>query len=167
MKKLLFLSVVALAACSKSGGGAGGSSSCEASIDHALNGMAGNAAGPMAEVKDKLRVVFVNHCNADKWPAAVTDCFSKAASQPDIKKCRQLLPEDQAKAIQQEIMAMMMDAMQKNGGAGGGMMHGGGMQGGAMHGGGAAPPPAGAGSQDTAPSGNGGTPTTEGAGSAK
>lgn len=165
MKKLLFLSVLALAACSKSGGGGGGGTTCESAIDNALNKMAGGAAGPMAEMKDKLRTVFVNHCNADKWPAAVTDCFSKATSQPEIKKCRQLLPEDQAKAIQQEIMTMMMEAAQKNGG-GGGMMHGGGGMGGGMHGGGE-PPPAGAGSQDTAPNGNGGTPTTDGSGSAK
>ncbi|HEY4179899.1 MAG TPA: hypothetical protein VGM90_23820 [Kofleriaceae bacterium] len=168
MKKLLFLSVIALAACSKSGGGGGGGSSCATAIDSALNNMASGATGPMAEMKDKLRGVYLKHCEADKWPAAVIDCFSNAKAQPDIRKCRQSLPEDQAKAVQAEVMQMMAGAGGMGGGGmmhgGGGDMHGGGM-GGSMHGGEA--PPAGAGSQDTAPNGNGGTPTTDGSGSAK
>jgi hypothetical protein len=98
----------------------------------------------------------------------VIDCFAKAKAQPDLRRCRQTLPEDQAKAIQQEVMQMMAGA---GGMPGGGMMHGGdmhgGSMGGSMHGGGDQPPPAGAGSSDTAPNGNGGTPMTGGSGSAQ
>ncbi|HEY4060089.1 MAG TPA: hypothetical protein VGM39_25920 [Kofleriaceae bacterium] len=174
MKKLLFLSVVALAACSKSGGGGAGGSSCAAAIDNALNSMAADNSGPMAEMKGKLREVYLKHCEADKWPAATIDCFSKAKAQPDIRHCRQTLPEDQAKAVQQEVMQMMAGAGGMQGMHGGGMHGGGDMQGGSMQGGATppttnagSPPPAGAGSQDTAPNGNGGTPITNGSGSAK
>lgn len=148
MSKLISIAfVLGLAACSKSSSGGASGDGCVAPISKAIDAMLSSRPGPpeaqaqMKSIGQKLQGVMVASCQADKWSAAVLTCFEGATDQPSIKKCRAMLPPDQAQHLQAGILKVM------SGGMGGGGPHGGG---GGM--GGPPPgPPAGGGSAATAP----------------
>ena len=101
-----------------------GAPSCEAAISKAVNTMAnptGAAQPGMEAMATNLKGVFVKHCEADKWPAEVINCYAAATDMSGMKACRQKLPPEQAQAVQKDIMDLMMKA------GGGGMAppHGG------------------------------------------
>lgn len=162
MSKLAsFALVLALVGCSKKSqsGGADGDP-CTAPINKAIDTMIGAGGADMKEqmkaFADKLRGIYVSACQTDKWPADVLSCFSAAGDQPSIKKCRQMLPPEQAQRVQQQIMAVMAGA----GGPGG---PGGGM--GPMHGGGGAPPAPPSGGTEPPPPAGSAAPPPAGSGS--
>lgn len=132
---------LAVGACKKSenkGAGGGGAQACAPAINKAIDGMmasrkqmiadrekAGQPVPPgmldgMNDIANKLRTVLTTSCEADKWSEAVITCFANASSQPDIKKCREGLPPDQAQRLQGEIIKVMGGGMGP-GGAGHGM----------------------------------------------
>lgn len=155
MKTILFATVIAFAAsgCSKKET-AGGADSCAPAIGAAIDNMLASRKGgdpammdQMNKVGTALRGVLIERCTTDKWDAKVIACFKTATDQPSIKKCRELLPAEQAQKVQADIIKVM------TGGAGGGPgmgaghggpmggPHGGGM--GGPHGGGMGGPPQG------------------------
>ncbi len=125
-KILLAAFLLASAGCSKKGGDA-----CTDAVNKAVDQMMSRVndgkmpdqmKAAMKDRADALKKVMVNRCTEDKWPAEVTDCYSKASSRPDIMACRGKLPPEQSQKLQAEEMQVMM------GGGGMGMApHGDGM----------------------------------------
>lgn len=118
MKKLIVLAAL-LAACSKGKGGADQCTSVAAgAVDRMMGklndapGMPESAKTEMKDKGEKLKAVIAKRCTEDKWPSDVIDCYSKAASMPDIKACRgKLSPELSAKLQSEELQAMMGGGM--------------------------------------------------------
>ncbi len=142
MSKLISIAfVLGLAACSKSSSGGASGEPCAPAIGKAIDAMLSSRPGPpeaqeqMKAIGQKLQGVLVSACQADKWSPEVLKCFEGATDQPGIKKCRGLLPPEQAQHLQTEIIKVM------SGGMGPGGPHGGG--GGGMGGPPAGAPPAG------------------------
>lgn len=137
MKTLLLSVLVSLVAagCGSKGGSA---AQCSAAIDKGVETMMGlvkqrmtamNApADQIAKVTEgsgKLKEVITKRCTEDKWPKEVIDCYASAASQQDLKGCREKLPKEAADKLRTEEMQVMSSMM-------GGMRPGRGMMGG-MH----------------------------------
>jgi len=130
MKKILFVTALALVGCSKkaeSGAAAAGGASCADAVAKAVGAMPGGG-----EVSEKLKTILTARCTEDKWAADVIKCYAtEATDMASMKKCRGMLPPEQQQRLMGEIRAAMMGAA----GGGGGPMHGGA----APMGGGAAP----------------------------
>ncbi|MBV8756257.1 MAG: hypothetical protein JO257_03210 [Deltaproteobacteria bacterium] len=115
----------------------------------------------MDEMGASMKQVMTNRCTEDKWPADVLKCYEGAGSVEEIRKCREMLPQDQQQKLRADEQQVMMKAMGAAGGPGMGAMPPGhegmggpGMGGpaaGGMAGSGAAPSPGGA-DQNGAPS---------------
>ncbi len=75
-------------------------------------------AKKMDEVSGALKQAMTNRCTEDKWSADVLKCYDGAGSMEDIRKCRQMLPQDQQQKLQADEMNVMMKSM---GGGPGGM----------------------------------------------
>jgi hypothetical protein len=73
----------------------------------------------MDEVSGALKQAMTNRCTEDKWSADVLKCYEGAGSMEDIRKCRGMLPADQAQKLQAEEMQVMMKAMGGQPGMGG------------------------------------------------
>jgi len=76
-------------------------------------------AKKMGEVAGSLKQAITNRCTEDKWSADVIKCYGGAASMEELRKCRQMLPQDQQAKLQAEEMQVMMKSM--GGGMGPGM----------------------------------------------
>ncbi len=87
-------------------------------------------AKKMDEVSGALKQAMTNRCTEDKWSADVLKCYDGAGSMEDIRKCRQMLPQDQQQKLQADEMNVMMKSMGGPGGMGGPGMGGPGMPGG-------------------------------------
>ena len=59
----------------------------------------------------RLEAVFANHCVDDRWPAAVIDCYAKAAGIDAQRTCRQLLPPDAQQKVQADEMNLVAGAL--------------------------------------------------------
>jgi hypothetical protein len=167
MKTLLLLSLcVALVGCGSKGGSA---AECGAAVNKGVDTMMGLVktrmesmnvpADQIAKVGEggaKLKEVITKRCTEDKWSKDVMDCYASAASQADLKSCREKLPKEQADKLHNEEMQVMASMM-------GGMRPGRGMHG-MMGGSGMTmspppPPPSGSGMAPApAPTGSAGTP---------
>jgi hypothetical protein len=121
----------------------------------------------MDEVSGALKQAMTNRCTEDKWSADVIKCYDGAGSMEEIRKCRQMLPADQAQKLQAEEMQVMMKAMGGQPGMGGPGM--GGMPGHPDMGGGTttAVPPTAPGSATIEGSAGAAVPAPAPAGSAK
>ena len=114
MKTMWILALaLAVAGCSKKAGGGDCSDAVNKAVDTMMSRMSGanvpdEMKAAMKERGDALKKVIINRCTEDKWPADVTDCYSKAASREDIKACRAKLPADQSSKLQAEEMQVMM-----------------------------------------------------------
>ena len=126
MKKFLILALI-LAACGsksdKSGDTAGGGDACSVATAKAVDQMIGTrlkrmearAGSDMADRKAKveeqatqLKGVLAKHCNDDKWPAEVVDCFGASATREAMQACRTKLPQEQQQALMADEMKVMM-----------------------------------------------------------
>lgn len=85
-------------------------------------------AKKMDEVSGSLKQAMTNRCTEDKWSEDVLKCYDGAGSMEEIRKCRQMLPQDQQQKLQADEMNVMMKSMGGPGGMGGPGM--GGMPGG-------------------------------------
>ena len=79
-----------------------------------------DAKAAMQEKGGKLADVIVKHCTKDGWGEDVIGCYKSAGSMNDMRACRGKLPEEQAKALLAEEMAVMSAGMAGAGGGGGG-----------------------------------------------
>jgi hypothetical protein len=71
-------------------------------------GHAGGAPAPeISERADKLKALYVRHCNEDKWSDEVVACFAGASSMMQIKGCREKLPSEQATTLRNEVLQVM------------------------------------------------------------
>ena len=119
-------------------------------------------AKKMGEVAGTLKQAITNRCTEDKWSADVIKCYGDASSMEELRKCRQMLPQDQQAKLQAEEMQVMMKSMGGGMGPGmGGMPPGHEGMGGPGMGG---PPPAGSAGSAAAPAP---APAGSAAGSAK
>ena len=115
MKRIALLLVV-VAACSKSKSGGAEGDPCETSIGKAIDAMMSSRKGSpemveqMKTISEQLRTIMVGACKLDHWPAEVLQCFQAATDQPSIKKCRGMLPPEQAQHLQAEILKVMSGA---------------------------------------------------------
>src|SRR3569623_1194135 len=73
----------------------------------------GSAMPP--ELKARKQAM-TNRCTEDKWSADVIKCYGTATAMEEIRKCREMLPQDQQDKLKAEEMQVMMKTM---GGAGG------------------------------------------------
>lgn len=128
--KILFVAALAVVGCGKKSSSSG--PSCADAIGKAVSAM---PAGPTGgEVQAKLQSIMTTRCTEDKWPEAARTCYATTVKDmASMKKCREMLSQEQQDKVMTEIRGVMMGAA----GAGGGPMHGGG--------------PAPAGSDTTAP----------------
>jgi hypothetical protein len=122
MKKILFAATLALIGCSKkSGQDTASGPSCAEAVTKAVGAMPGGPGG--GEVQAKLQTIMTTRCTEDKWPPAVVSCYATTVKDmASMKKCREMLSQEQQTKLMTEIRAVMMGAA----GAGGGPMHGGG-----------------------------------------
>ncbi len=121
MKKILFVAALAAVGCSKKSGTTTGGPSCAEAVTKAVGAMPGGPGG--GEVQTKLQSIMTTRCTEDKWPPAVVTCYATTVTDmASMKKCREMLPQDQQTKLMTEIRTVMMGAA----GAGGGPMHGGG-----------------------------------------
>jgi hypothetical protein len=121
MMKVGFVTALALAlaACGKKSE-TSSAPSCADAVGKAVDAM---PAGPTGgEVQAKLKTVMTTRCTEDKWPAAALNCYATSVTDmASMKKCRELLTQDQQTKLMTDIRSVMMGAA----GAGGGPMHGG------------------------------------------
>ena len=73
-------------------------------------------AKKMDEVASSLKQAMTNRCTEDKWSADVIKCYGSATAMEEIRKCREMLPQDQQDKLKAEEMQVMMKTM---GGPGG------------------------------------------------
>lgn len=130
MMKILFAAALVVTGCSKKSDTSSGGPSCAEAVGKAVGAMPGGPGG--GEVKAKLQTIMTTRCTEDKWPPAVVSCYATSVTDmASMKKCREMLSQDQQAKLMSDIRAVMMGAA----GTGGGPMHGGG----AAPGGGEAP----------------------------
>jgi hypothetical protein len=58
-------------------------------------------------VKEKLRPIYEKRCTDDKWPAESMECFAKAEGMPQLKQCREKLPEVAKRNLIDQIRIVM------------------------------------------------------------
>lgn len=149
MIKIIFAATLVVTGCSKKSETAASGPSCAEAVSKAVGAMPGGPGG--GEVQAKLQTIMTTRCSEDNWPPAVVRCYATTVKDmASMKKCREMLPQDQQTKLMIEIRAAMMGAA----GAGGGPMHGGGApSGGGEAPTGSAPAPTGS-SSDTAAGSN-------------
>jgi len=64
---------------------------------------------------NKMKSVAVQHCNDDKWDAAVLKCFVDGKVADDIEKCDKGLTKDQKEKFDKDLEAAMAAMMPKDG----------------------------------------------------
>ncbi len=120
MMKILFAAAVVIGGCGKKSDGdkAASGPSCADAVTKAVGAM---PAGPNGGgVQDKLKEIMTTRCTEDKWPAEVVSCYATSVTDmKSMKKCREMLPQEQQQKLMGEIRTVMMGAA----GAGGGPMH--------------------------------------------
>lgn len=116
-KAITILAALALAGCGSKKSG-GDSAKCADAIGKSVDQMM--AAMPnadkvpedmkanMKERGEQLKKVLTTRCTEDNWPSDVIDCYSKAASMPDIRACREKLPPELSQKAQDEVRKVMM-----------------------------------------------------------
>jgi len=121
MKKILFVAALAVIGGCKKKSATESGPSCADAVSKAVGAM---PAGPTGgEVQDKLKSIMTTRCTEDKWTAAALNCYATTVTDmASMKKCREMLSQDQQTKLMTEIRSVMMGAA----GAGGGPMHGGG-----------------------------------------
>lgn len=120
MIKILFAAALLVAGCSKKSETATGGPSCADAVGKAVGAMPGGPGG--GEVQAKLKTVMTARCTEDKWPAAALNCYSTTVTDmASMKKCREMLSQDQQDKLMTEIRSVMMGAAAAGGG---GPMHG-------------------------------------------
>src|SRR6478735_825735 len=118
MKKILFAAAIIASGCSKKSETT--APSCADAVSKAVGAMPGGPGG--GEVQTKLQQIMTTRCTEDKWPPAAVNCYAtQVKDMASMKKCRELLPQDQQQKLMTEIRAVMMGAA-----GGAGPMHGGG-----------------------------------------
>jgi hypothetical protein len=131
MMKILFAAALVVSGCSKKSETTASGPSCAEAVGKAVGAMPGGPGG--GDVQAKLTTIMTTRCTEDKWPAAVVTCYATTVTDmASMKKCREMLPQDQQTKLMTEIRSVMMGAAAAGGG---GPMHGGG----APSGGGEAP----------------------------
>lgn len=117
MLKILFAAALVVTGCGKKSETAGGPS-CADAVSKAVGAMPGGPGG--GEVQAKLQTIMTTRCTEDKWPAEALSCYATTVKDmASMKKCREMLSQDQQTKLMTEIRAVMMGAA-----GGGGPMHG-------------------------------------------
>jgi hypothetical protein len=151
MMKILFAAALVVSGCSKKSETTASGPSCAEAVSKAVGAMPGGPGG--GEVQAKLTTIMTARCTEDKWPAAVVTCYATTVTDmASMKKCREMLPQDQQTKLMTEIRSVMMGAAAAGGG---GPMHGGG----APSGGGEAPGGEAPAGSAAAPAGSAAAPT--------
>jgi hypothetical protein len=123
MMKILFAAALVVTGCSKKSdtGKAASGPSCGEAVQKAVGAM---PAGPGAgDVQAKLQTVMTTRCTEDKWPTEVLTCYATTVTDmASMKKCREILPQDQQQNLMNDIRTVMMSAAAAGGG---GPPHGG------------------------------------------
>ena len=144
MMKILFVAALVVTGCSKKSETTASGPSCADAVGKAVAAM---PAGPTGgDVQSKLQTIMTTRCTEDNWPPAALTCYATTVKDmASMKKCREMLSQDQQTKLMTEIRSVMMGAAS----AGGGPMP--------MHGGGA--PTAGS-DTSAAPTGSASEPAT-------
>jgi len=115
MKKLMLVSILALAACGKKGADPARCKEVAAgAVDRMTGALVSNAALPddakatMKEKGEKLKEVIAKHCTDDNWSSEVLECYGKASTMPEIRTCRLKLSKEQGDSLQKDELAVMM-----------------------------------------------------------
>jgi hypothetical protein len=115
MKKMMLVLLVAAACGGKKGADPARCKEVAAgAVDRMTGAVTSNAGLPddakaqMKEKGEKLKDVITKHCTEDNWSSEVLDCYAKAGTMPEIRTCRMKLPEDLAKKLQADELAVMM-----------------------------------------------------------
>lgn len=126
MSKLSCLLVVALAlvACKKKDGAAGGGDDCASvipgAVDRVVPDMEKDLGGAvpkdkLAQIAPKLKEVLLVRCKEDKWSADYLKCLANGKSSADMDACDKLLPKEQKdkvdKALEEALAPIMEGAM--------------------------------------------------------
>ena len=120
MIKILFAAALVLTGCSKKSETTASGPSCAEAVSKAVGAMPGGPGG--GEVQAKLEKIMTARCTEDTWSPAALNCYATTVSDmASMKKCREMLTQDQQTKLMAEIRAVMMGAA-----GGGGPMHGGG-----------------------------------------
>ena len=119
MKKILFVAALAVVGCGKKSESTASGPSCADAVGKAVSAM---PAGPTGgEVQAKLQSIMTTRCTEDKWPEAARTCYATTVKDmASMKKCREMLTQEQQDKVMTEIRSVMMGAA----GAGGGPMQG-------------------------------------------
>lgn len=121
MMKILFVAALVAAGCGKKSETTASGPSCADAVSKAVEAMPSGPGG--GEVQAKLKTIMTTRCTEDKWAPTAVNCYATTVTDmASMKKCREMLTQDQQAKLMAEIRAVMMGAA----GTGGGPMHGGG-----------------------------------------